>query len=493
MADLVTDSLVTASSNGALRLKVETPLVDLPLDSVLKIPDTTISKKFEAIGNFNDLPPGFILPSVTEETQYDLDGLALRNIKVRQGTLVLKVKSVVETAVEFEYFIPLATKFGNSFYSSGRVEAGSSSDTAVAEYRFDLKDYSLNLRGISGNGFNTLATSFVIKTAEDGDTVSIPGGSTFLILEYGFESLIPDYGSGFFGQQTSITENETSELDVLNRITSGQMFLDSVTIGLNITNPVGADAKFRLGSLSSINTRTTTTINLNHEIVESDVLLTRAQDLTGNAADVLPSMVNFEINNGNSNIIDFIQNLPNQLGFSFGFELNPLGNVSGGNDFFYYDRPFEALLNIDIPLRATIDELTLVDTIEWSLSESQIVESVNSGTFTIIAINGLPLSAEIGLTMLDESMSEIGTLIMPSTVSAPALDADRKVQNPLETRISIPVSEELADVLPETKMIRIMARFNTSDKPGMVEFFDSYFIDLKVIGNFNINFAPSPR
>ena len=493
MADLIADSLLTADANGVLRLKVETPLIDLPLDSILKIPDTTISKGFEAFGNFNDLPPGFNLPSLTEETQYDLDGLALRAIKVRSGMLNLKVKSVVETAVEFEYLIPLATKFGSSFSSTGRVEAGSTVDTAFAEYQFDLTNYSLDLRGLGGTGFNTLATSFIVKTAEDGDTVSIPGGSTFLVLEYGFENLVPDYGAGYFGQQNSSSENETSELDVLNRITEGQMFLDSVTIGLKVTNPVGADARFSLDQLSSINTRTNNIIDLDHEIVGTDVLLTRAQDISGNAEGVIPSIVNYEVNNSNSNIIDFIQNLPDQLGFTFGFELNPLGNVSGGNDFFYYDRPFEALMDIDIPLRATLDNLTLVDTINWNLSESAVVESVNSGTFTVIAKNGLPLSAEIELILLDEFMSEIGTLVVPSTISAPSLDADRKVIAPIETRIAVPVSEELTEVLPNAQMIRIMARFNTAGQPGLIEFYDTYAIDLKIIGNFNINFAPSSQ
>ena len=44
MSDLVADSLLTADADGALRLRIETPLIDLPLDSILKIPDTTISK-----------------------------------------------------------------------------------------------------------------------------------------------------------------------------------------------------------------------------------------------------------------------------------------------------------------------------------------------------------------------------------------------------------------------------------------------------------------
>jgi hypothetical protein len=269
------------------------------------------------------------------------------------------------------------------------------------------------------------------------------------------------------------------------------MFLDSVTIGLQITNGVGADASFELGQLQSINTRTSNTVNLNHSIIGSDILLTRAQDVSGSAESVVPYVVDYELNNSNSNIIDFIQNLPDQLGFTFGFQLNPLGNVSAGNDFFYYDRPFQAIMDIDVPLRASLQNLTLVDTIDWDLGQTNVIESVNSGVFTLRAVNGLPLEGMIELIMLDENQVNLGTLVAPSTIPAPLLNAENRVEEPLSSTIEIPISEEIADVLPLTKQVHLRARFNTAGQPDMVEFYDDYGIDIKLIGRFNINFGSS--
>lgn len=490
MADLLADSLLTSSADGALRLNVETSLIDLPLDSILKIPDTTLSKDIVSPVVFEDVEPGFEIPGVVVDDQFNLGELALKKVTVRSGKLKLKMKSVVETSLDFEYNIPLATLYGNQFLSSGVIPPGSPTDTAVAEFEFDLANYTIDLRGLDGTGFNRLVSSFRLNTSLDGETVTIPSG-TILKLEYSFTDIVPNYGVGYFGQQSSDTEDQNSKIDVLDRITDGQMFLDSVTIGLHIVNGVGADARFNLDRLSSINSRTGTTIDLSHEIVGSNILLTRALDITGNAADVIPNTVDYELNNANSNIKQFIENLPNELGFTFGFDLNPLGNVSAGNDFFYYDRPFQALMNIDIPLRTRLDNLTLVDTIAWNLSESGVVESVNSGTFTLIAVNGLPLSGSVELIMLDENMVELDTLVAPSTIMSPALDVNNRVVEPLETRLNIPVPESVTAVLPQTKYVHIRATFNTAGQPELMEFYDTYGIDLKLIGNFNINFGPS--
>ncbi len=491
MADLIADSLLVASADGGLRLKIERPLIDLPLDSILRIPDTIITKEVSTPIALVDIPPGFVLSGLTDETQYDLGDAALRTVKVRSGRLRLRVKSTLETGVDFEYHIPLASKFGNPFVSNGSVEAGSPSDTAVSSYEFDLKDYNIDLRGANGTSFNTLLTSFFVNTSEDGDTVDIAGGSPFIIMEYGFLDVVPDYGSGYFGQQSSNVEDENSEIDVLNRITEGQMFLDSVTIGIEINNAVGADARFKLDRLSSINTRTATTVDLAHQMIGTNILLTRAQDVSGNAEDVIPYLVNYELNNANSNIISFIENLPDQLSFTFGFDLNPLGNVSSGNDFFYYDRPFQAVMDIDVPLRTTLDNLTLVDTIDWNLGETGVVESINSGVFTLKAINGLPIEGNVEIILLDENSVTLDTLVAPSTILAPSLNAQNRVESPRESVIDIPIPEDIADALPFTKKVHIKVRFNTPNQPDLIEFYDDYSIDLKLIGKFNINFGAS--
>jgi hypothetical protein len=148
-------------------------------------------------------------------------------------------------------------------------------------------------------------------------------------------------------------------------------------------------------------------------------------------------------------------------------------------------------MNIDIPLRATLTNLTLVDTIEWNLSENAVVESVNSGSFTLVANNGFPLEGMIELVLLDENYGLLDTLIVPSTIAAPALNAQNRVIAPRETRILIPVPSKTSNVLARTKFVRFRVRFNTANQPDLIQFYQDNAIDIKLIGNFNINFGTS--
>jgi len=490
MADLLADSLLEANADGLLRLKVEVPLINLPLDSILQIPDTTIENEIAIAFNFS-VPPGVQLPTLSDATKFNLGEVSLSTIVLRTGKVKLSVSSTLETEIDFIYRINGAQKFGVPFEALRTLAAGSTVNPTMAQFEFDLKGYTIDLRGENGSGFNTLQTDFIIKTSETGDTIAVTANTPFFFLEYSFFDIVPNFASGYFGQQTSEVEQESSQIDVLNRITDGQMFLDSVTIGLTISNGVGTDARFNLERLSSINTRTNTTIELSHAIVDNNILLTRAQDPTGNSEDVITSELKYTLDNSNSNVKQFIENLPNGLGYKFNFELNPLGNISAGNDFFYFDSPFEALMNIDIPLRTTLIDLTLVDTVDWNLTENAAVESVNSGSFTLVANNGFPLEALVELILLDENQNRLDTLLVPSTIMAPTLDANNKVVAPLETRINIPVPDKTRNILARTKSVRIRVRFNTAAQPHLIEFYDTYGIDLKIIGNLNINFGPS--
>jgi len=491
LGDLVADSVFVADANGALRLKIETSLIDLPLDSILKIPDTTVTNPIALPLALNNVQPGTEVFPITDINKYELGDIALKRAVLKTGKLRLKVKSILPTDVEFKYLIPVARLNGTTFETIQAVPAGSGEDTSSVSFEFDLSGYDIDLRGFNGTSYNTLITTYIIKTSPTGQVVSIPANQPFFFIEYSFVDILPSYALGYFGQQSSVADNQLSDLDIMKKFTEGQLLLDSVTIGLSVTNGVGADARFKLSQLSSINNRQNSTVNLNHQIIGNTLLLTRAQDPTGYAQDVIPSQLSYVLDNSNSNIKQFIENLPDQLGFTYEFELNPLGNVSAGNDFLYYDRPFEALMNIDIPLRTTMTNLTLVDTLEWNLSENATVEALHSGSFTLVAVNGFPMEANVQLDLLNEAQQVLHSLLVPSTVAAPPLDNDLKVISPLESRIVIPIPDEAAIPLTETRSIRIQVRFNTASQPNLVELYASYSLDLKLIGNFNITLGTS--
>jgi hypothetical protein len=491
MADLLDDSIVQADANGALRLKFETDLIGLQIDSIVRIPDTTIITPISFALPITDLPPGSDFIPFIGRTRYDLGGISLKKVRLKRGKLRVKLRSVLPTPVEFFYEMPLAYLWGNHFQFSSTIDAGTDAVPATAEFEFDLTGYEFDLRSSTFQSFNTLESRYTLRTSENGQTVSVPANQAFFFLEYSFFDIVPDYGIGFFGQKNEQVEDEVSDLAVLSQITEGQLLLDSVTIDLSVVNGVGADALFRLGYLKSINTRTNTTLNLQHSIVGNNIQLTRAIDLDGTAAGVQISQQSFRLDKGNSNIKDLLENLPDKLGFAFDFSLNPLGNISSGNDFFFYDKPFEAKLAVNVPLRASIQNLTLVDTLEFNLAENAVVESITKGTFTLVAVNGFPLECNIEMVLLNESFQLLDTLVNNVSVAAPALNAEFKVVQPLESRVSIPLTEATAQRLPQANHVRLLVRFNSPAQPQLLDIYSHYGIDIKLIGDLNINFNSS--
>ncbi|MCF8258430.1 MAG: hypothetical protein K9J06_12815 [Flavobacteriales bacterium] len=487
MAQLLTDSLVQEDADGRMRLKFETDLIGLEIDSIVRIPDTTITTPISFTQPVTNLPPGSqFIPFITF-TKFNLGGIALQRVRMREGRVRVVIRSELGTPVNFNYQLPLAYLWGTPFSYSTRVEAGSAATPSEVEFTFDLRGYEMDLRTGTQTQVNTIEGRYIIETAADGVPVSMAANVPFFFIDLYFEGLVPDYGRGFFGQQGETVEEELKDMDVLSSITDGALLLDSVTIDLSIINGVGADAAFRMGHLRSVNTRTGSTIDLQHSLVGSTQNLSRAIDHNGTAEGVQTSQLSFRLDNATSNIKALLENLPDRLDFAFDFNLNPLGNVSLGNDFFYYDRPFEAKIAVNIPLRASMQNLTLVDTLEWDLADNEAVESINHGTFLLIAKNGFPLQGKIELVLLDADHQSVGTLIEELTVPSPALDADRKVTAPLESRHTIPVPDALADQVTLAKFARLKVTFDSPLQPDLIDIYAHYGIDIKLIADINVN------
>lgn len=491
IGDLIPDSLTQADAEGRLRLLIERPLIDLNIDSIFKLPDTTIAQGLVLPVPLTNVAPGTVIPVLPSVTKYNLGEVQLKHVTVRQGRLRVRLRNRLATDVDFTYSIAGAVRWGQPLVLNERIPAGNSNAQYV-EFAYDLSWYDIDLRGPSGFSSNTINATYQLKTALDGQTVSHPANDTLFNIEYSFEGLVPHYVRGYFGQKGASAQAQNSDIDILRRITSGQMLLDSVTIALDIENGVGADGQFRLDALRSINSRTGTTLDLNHPpLIGQSIQFMRATDTDGSPQGVAAQKYSYLLNNATSNIKQFIENLPDRLEFTFNLGLNPMGNVSSSKDFFYYDRPFRAMMRIDVPLRAQMNDLTLVDTLDWDLGSQGAVQSINSTDLNIRVRNGFPFRAQPLLTLLDSLGAPVAQLLAGGMVEAPSLNASGKVTAPLESVVPLIITPEVSRLLPLTRKIEIRMVFNTTDQPNLVQLYEGYTLDLKIFGRFNYTFGGS--
>jgi len=476
--NLVEDSLIVANPDQSLKLVYNRSLYDLPVDSILNIPDTVITNPVTTPIAL-DLNPGVNIPPINNNTRYNLKDAEIVEAFVRSGTGEVEVTNNLTTKVIITYTIPLATLNGTPFSFTAEVGANSS----ITE-SFDMAGYYLDLRGINGTSNNTLVTSFTGHTDPAGQSVHINAGQTFITVKNSFIGIVPQYARGYFGSQ-SLNVSDSTDFSAFKKIIDGSIGLENVTLSLDLENSIGADAQALINQLACYNSQTGNMVNLSHAIIGNPVNITRASEPWHYSGNVASTVKSYLIDKDNSNILEFIENLPDKLYYSLDFNVNPLGNISSGNDFFYYDKNINANIALEVPLSFYADNLTLSDTLDFSTDANDIGKHINSGNFRLVADNGFPLSAKAQLYLLDENNVLLDSLLADNVIAAPGLDADFKVVQSLVSNLILPVGNSTGEKLNNTRKINIKIIFDTPLVPQLMKIYDGYKMDIKIIGDFN--------
>ncbi|MDQ3047826.1 MAG: hypothetical protein M3R27_09790 [Bacteroidota bacterium] len=476
--NLLPDSILQANADSSLKIVYNSDIFKLTIDSLFSIPDTILS-------NFYTVPFGFTITggstiiSNTSETTYQLQGVELRKVIVKSGFVKYTVKSKVQEVTQFVYTLPCAKLGGVPFTFTATVPAGSASSPGVYSQVFDLSGYTIDLTGPLNNKVNTIYNSLVVSNAGASVFVS-PSDS--IKIENTFFDIIPSYAKGYFGQNTIDIGPELTDFSLFSRITDGTIQLEDVNLNLKLENPIGLDARVYFNNLSSVNTRSGTTINLSNSIIGSPININRASESGGT---VYPTYSNFPLTVSNSNIKPMIENLPDKFGYSMQLITNPLGNISGSNDFIYADRLFKARLEMEIPLSLVATNLTLTDTLDFNISSGD-AQNVHSGTITLFANNGFPFDAGLQMYTLDENNVITDSIFgYANTIDEAPVNASLRAIGKKLTKISIPLSESKMSMLYSTKKIVLKVKFNTSSQPQYIKIYSDYTIDVKLVGDFN--------
>ena len=164
-------------------------------------------------------------------------------------------------------------------------------------------------------------------------------------------------------------------------------------------------------------------------------------------------------------------------------KVNPLGNISGNNDFIYTDYLVHARISVDIPLSFAADQLALADTAPFSVGNTNNFDPVGAGTFSLIADNGFPFDASLKLLVLDENNMLLDSIFVPGVIAAADVDASYHVIAPKRTRIPMYVDETKKQRILQGKNLSILANFTTPAFPQYYRFYSGYKLDLKLVGD----------
>jgi hypothetical protein len=482
LQQLIADSLLEADESGLWHLIFDEDLTDFDLDSIVEIPDTVILKEYPLLfgGAF---PPGFALPILpTQQITIQHPSVQLKQVRMKSGQLRYRLQSPIDGYLNCSLNIPGLTLNGQPQNIVIQTSPPAEGQDFVAEGYIDLTGLELDLTGETGNSFNRISFSFVVVVdPNSGQSAQVAVGDE-IVLELQFAEPKVSYATGYFGSHHYLLDEQV-DFSGLASMPKGVLNLDGTSMQFLIRNAVGVDAQLDFDEITSFNANAQTTVALEHTTLFDPINITRAYNAGGNVQSV---EYNFDVNASNSNLDLFLENLPSAFRLKGDVIINPLGNVSAGNDFIYTDEALEARLLMDVPLRFGMQNLSLSDTLLLTNSQQDVPLD---GNLMLWVNNGFPVEAKVSLYVLENgarvTIAENLDLAsaVPSTVAwSPT---------PAESWLEIDVNESLLAKMHEANPILIEVTLQTPGSLNPVGLYINQFIDFKLIvdGAYTIQYG----
>jgi hypothetical protein len=482
--NFVGDSIFKADNTGLLSLSLSRELTSFTLDSLIPIPDTSLVVTFTVIVGLQTIkqPPGTVFtffPST--ELNFNVpDGVAIKRMDVRTGRLKIKFSNSLSQPIDLTYVIPSATKNGFPFTIIETVPNGSNS----LSKSYDLSGFSFNMSGISGNSSNSFVQSYTMAINPNADTVLVGNGEVAK-LEVTYENIVPQYVQGYFGQLVNEIPLDTTKLNLINNFYAPNFALKDARLDFKIVNEFGVEFRANLSNIKSINSISNKVVAINTNQL-ANINLNRA---TKSGTTVYPSTYPVSFTSANSNIVPFLSNLPDKITRSGKLSVNPLGNISGYNDFAFYGQGVRLIADINIPLRFNADYFKLTSTSSIDLQNAEQLENVKDGNFVILAKNGYPFKARLQAYLKDAQGNIIDSLFVfgKNTIEAGQIDGFNKVVAQTSSKVLVPIDQNKITKLRNSKSIQVITYFIMPPNPPDITIYENYTFDINIVAELNYN------
>ncbi len=464
LKQFIADTLLTGNSGDTAFLVYETDLVDLRVDSLLQLPNDSITKSFTIAPltqfTFN---PGQVFFTNTDAFEIDGDDAQLSKVVVNEGSLLLKASNMVDADIVIRIQIPKARLNNISFDYEVVIPAGEGSNISLFEDLVSLNGYSLDLTGANGFQNNTISVNFTIKIA-DYETPTTIFNTDQVVFTVLYDELTLSYAEGYLGSR-EITFDESIAFSGLETFDNALINLSAARLDLSFENRFGVDIQANISELSAINFDTQTQISLNHPLTNGSINLIRANYLLG---DISSFPKNFAITNQNSNLLDLLNIVPDSIILSGSAIINPLGNISNSNDWAAASSSISGHISVKIPLELGISNLVLVDTVSFEWTDTD--ENIRALKLFIAAENSFPANATISGKILDIDRQVLLNLddLLEGSDDAVVIGSDGNVLG--ETLITYNLGEQEIAMLRNAGFIAFRIRLDSQNFPEIVSF-----------------------
>lgn len=470
--DLAFGNTISENSEGFASIFFDKSVFSFSLDTLIKLKDTTLlHKTYSSIPTLS-LSPGTVINTPGIDQVYDLGEIELKRVIVKEGFLKLNIESPWQGKTTLKMSLPKTKdENGNYFEKTYNIPAATPSNTVVINDIIDITDFDFDLTGTTGDLINNITADVLVTSAEEVNSFTITNTDT-VYISMEFSNLTPKYSKGYLGEYI-LSDTTSVSIPQLKSITSGHLDLDSINLDLSVNNGFKLLSQSTIHILKGNNTKSNNSVELSFPLLNNTLNINSA---SGGLYNYVPSVYHLPIHSSNSNILSFMENLPDSIDIGYTIHINPYGNSSAGNNESFPNSIFDLRLNGDFPLHFGLNALTLVDTFDIDFTQNETVQ-VNSGTIAIDYQNKFPVGAEATLVLLDET----NTIIDSISASSPIIPWQGNTTTdaiPETQKTLFALSQTSIDNLTKTKKIQLQISFST---------YENNFVKLNMTDYFKFN------
>lgn len=392
-----------------------------------------------------NIPLNQTLPFVQVGTALGtLAGAELDSVFFDKGFLKFEIQSpsAFTKDIQVRFTVFNATLNGGVFQNTFVLKAGQT----TARDSIDIDGLRIDLTN-GGTETNYLNVRMAILNPQD-----LPDPNTTIENYFRFTDLGLQTAYGYFGNRVERIPAGNFDFDV-----SG---LEEFAGGLFLTNPeVSLIVRSSTGLSLDINTRFTGINSQNEkEPLDAPIFNIAAPQQAGQTR-----VSRFDVNRDNSNIVNFLANIPNAILYSGNIELNPNGKTANPN-FISNSSQVQVDFEANVPLELRADSMLLDRTIDFSLGTGdEDTELLKELTLYFNTENAIPLDVNLDVIFINSATNDSTASIRLNLLEAAPVDSTGKSNGVSIAKNEIKFTKRQLDGLLAADKINFQARVSTTD------------------------------
>ena len=475
MDNLLSSDNIVANPDQTLSYIFEEEIDLMGVDSIVDIQDTLAVDIFNVPFTFK-IPPGQKVIKKINTSVLNFGDLELTKATTKKVRMKFYVTNSITQPLLVRYELFSAKKNELIYVTEEKVEAPTDGGKTYEEKEVILDGYDIDFTGPNHNAVNTIYSQTTVWIHPDADTATITPSDTLMIIST-FEEFVPSYAFGYLGSQ-ALSSSASIAINVFSNIVSGAFDLNNVNASIDIYNYLGVDLSMEIKKISSKNSSTNTIVDLSHSIIGSSLNFSRGIESGDIDYPVYPNRYLYDISN--SNLDEMIEIMPDSFIIDVDGVINPLGNISAGNDFIYFDKGLDAKVKFEIPLMFSASNLIIEDTTQINFSD----EGILGGFLNINFENHFPFDLNIQFYILNSTNDIIDSVFYNSTlIKAGEVNQYGIVENSSKSTLKMELKENMLSAMRNNDRMLLRANINSLNQ-HKYKLYQNYGLKVKVIGDF---------